>query len=110
MGTCVGRSKLLNFTLTTRMEISIKYGEDYLYTYLNTNGQRVPIRLPCTDLFDRSTGKWKVEEVPPQEEPQAPEVQGFQPQEMPPYPGMQGYPYGYYPGSGSGGYGHYPGY
>ena len=73
--------------------------------------KRVPIRLPRADLFDRSTGKWIVEEVPPQEEPQDPGVQGYQPQEEPQHSGMQSYPYGYYPGSGSGsGYNSYPGY
>jgi len=91
------------------MDINTLYGEHYLYNYLSTSGQRVSIRLPRTDLFDRSTGKWIVEEAPPQEEPQAPETQGYIPQAEPLYPSMQGYPYSYYPGSGSG-YGYYPGY
>ena len=85
--------------------------DHYWYTYLSANGQRVAIRLPRTDLFDRSTGKWIVEEVPPQEEPQNPEVKGYQPQKEPQYSGMQDYPYGYFPESGSGsGYNYYPGY
>ena len=109
MGTLVQESKLLDFALTTRMDISTLYWEHYLYNYLSTSGQRVSIRLPRTDLFDRSTGKWIVEEAPPQEEPQAPETQGYMPQAEPLYPSMQGYPYSYYPGSGSG-YGNYPRY
>ncbi len=45
----------------------------------------------------------------PQEEPQDPGIQGYQPREEPQDSGMQGYPYGYFPGGGSG-YNYYPGY
>jgi hypothetical protein len=109
MGTPVIESNLLDFALTTRMDISVMHGDHYWYNYLSTNGQRVPIRLPRADLFDRSTGKWIVEEMPPQEEPQDPGMQGYQPREEPQDSGMQGYPYGYFPGGGSG-YNYYPGY
>ena len=110
MGTLVEKSKLLDFTLMTNMSMSVPCGGIHLYTYLGVNGQQVSIRLPCTNLFDRNTGKWIVAEEPPQEEAQAPPMYGYQPQGMPPYPGMGGYPYGYHPGSGSGGYGYPPGY
>ena len=110
MGTRVRESNLLDFVLTSLMDISTTYGDQYWYNYLSSNGERVSIRLPRTDLFDRNTRKWRVDEAPPQEEPRALEMQNYQPQEAPQYPGMQGYPYGYYPGGGTGGYGHYPGY
>ena len=109
MGTPVTESNLLDFTLTTRMGISALYDNHFWYTYLSANGHRMPVRLPRTDLFDRSAGKWIVEEATPQEEPQNPGVQGYQPQEEPQHSGMQSYPYGYYPGSESG-YNYYPGY
>ena len=110
MGTLVEKSTLLDFALLSNMGVSVPYGGFHLYTYLSTNEQKVSIRLPCTDLFDRSTGKWIVREEPPQEEAQAPLQQGYQPQEEPQYPSMGSYPYGYYPGGGSGGYGYHPGY
>ena len=91
--------------------------------YLSSSGQRVSIRLPHTDLFDRNTGKWTVEEVPPQEEPQNPEMQnypwGFRGPEQGGYQGGDPSYYGggsssgappYYDGSGSGGYDYHPGY
>ena len=81
MGTHVRESNLLDFVLTSRMDISTTYGDQYWYNYLSSNGERVTIRLPRTDLFDRNTGKWRVDEAPPQEEPQAPEMQGYQPHE-----------------------------
>ena len=102
MGTRVEKSTLLDFALMSNMGMSVPYGEIHLYTYLSTNGQRVSIRLTCTDCFGRSTGKWIVREEPPQEEAQAPAMQGYQPQEMPQYPSMGGYTYGYYPGGGWG--------
>ena len=110
MGTLLEKSTLLDFALISNMGMSVPYGEIHLYTYLSTNGQKVSIRLPCTDLFDRSTGKWIVREEPPQEDAQAPAMQGYQPQEMPQYPSLGSYPYGYYPGGGSGGYGYHLGY
>ena len=88
MGSLVRESKLLDFTLLSRMEMS-EHGDHYMYSYKSSNGQSVSIRLPRVDLFDRATEKWTVEEVQPQEEPQN--------------PGMQGYHYGYFPGDGSGG-------
>ena len=96
MGSLVRESNLLDFTLTSRMEMSERHEDHYMYSYKSSNGQNVSIRLPRADLFDRITGKWTVEEVQPQEEPQ--------------YPGMQGYQYGYFPGDGSGGYDYHPGY
>lgn len=76
MGTLVRESNLLDFSLTDRMEISIRRAEYVAYCYKSSNGQSVSIRLPRADLFDRTSGKWTVEEAPPQEEPQnqAPEV------------------------------------
>ena len=76
--------------------MSERTGNYYLYSYKSSNGQSVSIRLPCANLFDRTTGRWTVEEVQPQEEP--------------PNPGMQGYQYGYFPGDESGGYGYPPAY
>ena len=96
MGRRVEESNLLDFTLTCRMEMSEWHKGGCNYIYKSHNGQNVSIRLPRADLFDRTTGKWTVEEVQPQEEPQ--------------YPGMQGYQYGYFPGDGSGGYDYHPGY
>ena len=103
MGTLIEKSTLLDFALISNMGMSVPYGEIHIYTYLSANGQRVSIRLSCTDLFDRSTEKWIVREEPPQEEAQALPLQGYQPQEIPQYPSMGSYPYGYYPGGGSGG-------
>ena len=37
MGTPVTESILLDFTLTTRMDISVLHGNDYWYNYLSTN-------------------------------------------------------------------------
>ena len=96
MGSLVRESNLLDFTLTYRMEMSERHEDHYMYSYKSSNGQNVSIRLPRADLFDRTTGKWTVEEVQPQEEPQN--------------PGMQGYQYNYFPRDGSGGYDYHPGY
>ena len=79
MGTHLRESNLLDFVLTTRMDISTTYGDQYWYNYLSSDGERVPIRLPRTDLFDRNTGRWRLDEAPPQEETQAPDTQGYQP-------------------------------
>ena len=76
MGRLVRESNLLDFTLTSRMEMSERHGDHYMYSYKSSNGQNVSIRLPRADLFDRTTGKWIVEEVQPQEEPQNPGMRG----------------------------------
>ena len=96
MGRLVRESNLLDFTLLSRMEMSERHENHYMYSYKSSNGQSVSIRLPRADLFDRTTGKWTVEEVQPQREPQN--------------PGMQGYQYDFFPGGGSGGYDYHPSY
>ena len=60
MGTRVEESKLLDFTLLSRMEMGERHGEHYIYSYKGSNGQNVPVRLPRVDLFDRTLGKWTV--------------------------------------------------
>ena len=75
--TVVEVSNLLGFRLTSRMEMCEICGDHYLYCYKSSNGQRVSIRLPRTDLFDRHSGKWIVEEAQPQEETQNQAPQGY---------------------------------
>ena len=123
MGRRVEESNLLDFTLTCRMEMSEWHKGGCNYIYKSHNGQNVSIRLPRADLFDRNTGKWTVEEVPPQEEPQNPEMQnypwGFKGPEQGGYQGGDPSYYGggsssgappYDDGSESGGYDYHPGY
>ena len=72
MGRLVRESNLLDFILNSHMEMCERHENHYMYGYNSSNGQSVSIRLPRADLFDRTTGKWTVEEVQPQEEPQNP--------------------------------------
>ena len=112
IGTVVGGSNLLDFCLTSRMEMSERYEDHYLYFYNSSNGQRVSIRLPRTNVFDRHNEKWIVEEAQPQEEPQNQAPQGY------PWgfhePQLGGYqrqdPSFFQGGSSSGGYNYHPGY
>ena len=77
IGTVVEASKLLDFHLTSRMEMSGLCGEHYSYCYKSSNGHIVSIRLPRTDIFGRHCGKWIVEKAQPQGEPQNQAPQGY---------------------------------
>lgn len=112
MGTLVMESRLLDFNLTCRMDMSRVERDYYSYCYKSANGQIVSIRLPRADLFDRTTEKWTVEEEPQQEEPQhqAPTAYpwGFQEPQL----GVHSWqdPSFFQGGSSGGGHGYHPGY
>ena len=65
MGRLITEAYLLDFGVTCRMEMSQWHKDCCHYIYKSRNGQNVSIRLPRADLFDRTNGKWTVEEAPP---------------------------------------------